>query len=258
MNAVGSADRGSRGGAFRPLVAAALTGAIGFACGCAQLAPSVPVRIEISHLLGSAPLQLGEESAHGRAVTRLAYYFGGVRLRGRDGGWVHTAGDDIVLVDAQKPDSTRFEALRAPPRAYDSIEFRIGVPASLADGHARTGALDPANGMFWTWKAGYVFFALEGRAPTSAAADHAITWHVGGDPALVRTVVLPLNGFDVHAKSAPEIHLEASLDELLAAVDLSRDHTVMEPAASGPIADALAAMFRVGHVHLDEAVPGGT
>jgi hypothetical protein len=213
------------------------------------------VRVEIDHTLDGAVLRLDQSTTHGHLVSRLAYYFGGVRLHGDDGRWIAARDDgtDLVLVDARAPDSSRFEALRVSPRAYNAIEFRIGVPPALADGTARGGALDPAHGLFWTWKAGYIFFALEGRAPESAAADHTVFWHAGGDANLQRTIVLPLRNFTVTPGSAPVIHLAADLDALFEGVDARARPTVMEPAQSAPVLDAVSAMFRVDHVHADTA-----
>ena len=215
-------------------------------------APAVPVRIEIGHTRHQAPLTLDQADGDGVAITRLTYYLGGVRLKGRDGRWVAARADggDLVLVDARVPDSLAFEALQVAPQAYDTLEFRIGVPPLLADGTARGGVLDPARGMFWTWKAGYVFFALEGHSPSSTAKDGRVFWHAGGEPSLLRTIALPLAGFHVTPAARPVIHLGADLDALLAAVDVAQHPEVMEPATSAPVLDAVAGMFRVEHVHL--------
>jgi hypothetical protein len=54
----------------------------------------------------------------------------------------------------------------------------VGVDSARNVSGAQTGALDPANGMFWTWNTGYIMAKLEGNAPTSPSGT--FEYRIGG------------------------------------------------------------------------------
>lgn len=77
--------------------------------------------------------------------------------------------------------STKVITLRGlPAGTYRSISFLIGVDSLRNSSGAQTGALDPVNGMFWTWNSGYVMAKLEGTSPVSAMPANLIEFHIGG------------------------------------------------------------------------------
>ncbi len=78
---------------------------------------------------------------------------------------------------------------------YNQLAFVIGVDSARNVSGAQTGALDPANGMFWTWNSGYIMAKLEGTSPLSSQPDNRIEYHIGGfkEPYnTIRRIVLPL------------------------------------------------------------------
>lgn len=58
--------------------------------------------------------------------------------------------------------------------------FLLGVDSLRNVSGVQTGALDPLNGMFWTWNSGYIMAKLEGISPQSPAAGQRFTYHIGG------------------------------------------------------------------------------
>jgi hypothetical protein len=100
-------------------------------------------------------------------ITRLKYYISNISL----------SGNEVFLVDASKEDSIQVQAF---PGVYSKLVFTLGVDSILNCSGAQEGALDPLNGMFWTWNSGYVFFKLEGYSPASTADLHRIEHHIGG------------------------------------------------------------------------------
>lgn len=223
------------------------------ACG-GEAPPAAPLQLRVGHVLGGAPLQLGQIArlADGSSVSisRLLYYVGGLRVQDAQGRWFESTraaepAGDYALIDAGNPASLSFDGPALPPGRYRSLELRLGVDAVRNAGGPQTGALDPAHGMYWTWKTGFIFFDLEGLSSRSAGLGGAVTWHAGGDDSVLRTLVLPLEGFEVSRTGAAVLELRADLDELFRAVDLQQSHSVMDATGSGPLADAYAAMFRV-------------
>ena len=61
---------------------------------------------------------------------------------------------------------------------------------------AQTGALDPANDMFWTWNSGYIMAKLEGQSSFSTLINNEIEYHIGGFKGtdnVVKRMVLPFS-----------------------------------------------------------------
>ncbi len=109
-------------------------------------------------------------------VTKLKYYISNVRLLNADS-VVYSLPDGYFLVDESNQPSTKLSFPNVPGGAYTSIKFTLGVDSARNVSGAQTGALDPANGMFWTWSSGYIFYKLEGTS--TAAPVESLT--ISGD-----------------------------------------------------------------------------
>jgi len=107
-------------------------------------------------------------------VTRLKYYISNIALHAYDGVYFY---DKPTLFEAGSSDSI---VLPLNPASYYLIEFTLGVDSALNCSGAQDGALDPLNGMFWTWNSGYIFFKMEGYSSASTADLQRIEHHVGG------------------------------------------------------------------------------
>ncbi len=225
-------------------------------------ADGLPLRLEISHEIAAQPLKPGAEYAlptgEHLSVDRLRYYLSNFRLHAPDGLWSTAAHSDddargYFLVDESQATSRVFDIAGFAPGQYDGIEFVIGVDAARNRQGAQNGALDPAQGMFWTWNTGYIFFKLEGHSPESSAKDHRVEYHIGGAD-LQRTVYLPLGGkpLRLDARLLATVHLQADVGQLFqgaSALHLADKPTVMDPASGRVVADRYAAIFRVDHLH---------
>ncbi|MDB5986202.1 MAG: hypothetical protein JWR16_1255 [Nevskia sp.] len=237
------------------------------------------LKLEISEVVGEQPLRLASATAPSSyktaagdefSVTRLRYYLSNFRLRRADGSWYQApvdakSGAGYFLVDAADPASQTFEFMRAPAGDYSGIAFMLGVDDARNSAGVQTGTLDPARGMFWTWRTGYIFFSLEGASPQSTADQHALSFHVGGGGtvSLARTVFLPSGDtpLRVRANVEPLVHLHADVAALFHAVHeirLAELNTVMEPAQGAELADNAASMFRIDHIHHEPRAAGHT
>jgi hypothetical protein len=83
------------------------------------------------------------------------------------------------LVDFSKASSTTLK-LKTQTGNYNRIGFVIGVDSLHNVSGAQSGALDPANGMFWTWNSGYIMAKLEGTSPLSNQPNNLFEYHIGG------------------------------------------------------------------------------
>ncbi|MFI4978784.1 MAG: MbnP family protein [Nevskiales bacterium] len=247
--------------AARHLAAAGLLLLAGCGHGAAQ--GGLHLRIEISHVVGEAPLRLGDSYKTGAgdswSAERLRYYLSNFRLRRADSTWfVNPQSADssrgYFLVDEADAASKQFQIGPIPEGTYSGIEFLVGVDAARNGAGAQTGTLDPARGMFWTWNTGYIFFQFEGHSPQSSDAEHALTYHTGGgadSPA--RSVFLQFQTpVQITAENSAELHLYADLSRLFDGAHALRPATLptaMDPKAAAEVADNSAGLFRIDHIH---------
>jgi hypothetical protein len=112
-------------------------------------------------------------------VSKFNYYISNLRLRKDDGSFfVETESYHLIK---HVEGLTSFTVLNVPAGNYDQVNFMIGVDSARNVSGAQTGALDPANLMFWEWSSGYIFYKLEGQYNTMSQpdkSDYAI--HIGG------------------------------------------------------------------------------
>lgn len=128
------------------------------------------------------------------AVKTFKFYISQIDLVGANGSLHKTDRANYYLVN-EADSASAVISLDAPAQTYSQLAFVIGVDSAKNVSGAQTGALDPANGMFWTWNSGYIMAKLEGSSPLSGAPDNRIEYHIGGfkgPTSVVRRVVLPL------------------------------------------------------------------
>jgi hypothetical protein len=154
-----------------------------------------PVKITFAHRSGPELLQLGKEiiNPHGEplSITAFSYYLSHFALTDATGK-KHVLPVEYFLID-EKAASTKSIIFQAPPGTYQSIEWLLGVDSARNVSGVQSGALDPANGMFWSWNTGYIFAKMEGKSSLSAAPLQNVTFHIGGfrqSESALQTVVL--------------------------------------------------------------------
>jgi len=108
-------------------------------------------------------------------VSAFKFYVSNFSLINTDSGRAyHLDTGKVFLVDAA--DSTTWSVkLLAQPFIYNRISFLIGVDSLHNISGAKTGALDPAKGMYWTPSAGYIMAKLEG-----SGKDNNFAYNIGG------------------------------------------------------------------------------
>lgn len=114
----------------------------------------------------------------------------------------------IFLVDAFANDSI---ILPFYATSKGLLSFQIGVDSIYNCSGAQSGALDPLNGMFWTWNTGYINFKIEGSSEFSSTASKNIEYHIGGykgENKTMRTIQLPFS----LSKNNHEIYILVNMD----------------------------------------------
>jgi len=141
------------------------------------------MRIEFEHVFGTSDFALGTAFANGSSenltFTTLKYYISNIVLTKADGStWAEK--ESYHLVNFADAASTLLTLDSVPTGDYKGFRFTIGVDSTRNVSGAQTGALDPANGMFWTWNSGYIFMKAEGTSPQISGMGNAFEYHLGG------------------------------------------------------------------------------
>ncbi len=115
-------------------------------------------------------------------ITRLKYYISNLTFT-TSNNKVVAEKDSYHLIKAAEEDEVQTSnsfsfALKAG--TYKSVSFLIGVDSIKNISGAQKDALDPLNGMFWTWNTGYIMFKVEGTSPQSNILDNKFEYHIGG------------------------------------------------------------------------------
>lgn len=216
------------------------------------------LRIRMQHTVGQKPLVLDSvqyANALGQpyTVTRFRYYIGRIGLQRTEGG---IAGNtEYHLIDESEPAGKSFIMNGVPAGQYSLVTFIIGVDSAHNCSGAQTGALDPVNGMFWSWNTGYIFLKLEGTSPASTMPGNMFEYHIGGykEPAkCIRLVTLMLpHPVTVTPGGMPEVTIRADVASILdgpVTIDFSRLPSVTAVQNATMMADNYADMFTIGRV----------
>lgn len=220
------------------------------------------IALHFENMVGDSALIFNTESyvtanSDTFTVSMFKYYISNIVLT-KVGGGTYTESGSYHLIDASDLATGEITLPNVPFGDYNGISFMIGVDSARNVSGAQTGALDPANGMFWSWSSGYIMMKFEGNSPQSTAASNALLFHVGGFSGTNNTLktVSPSFGVDVASVSSsvtPEIHFKADILELFTApttIDFSTLNTIHMPGANAKtIADNYADMFTVEHIH---------
>lgn len=148
-------------------------------------------------------------------VSVFKIYIANVSVSDRAGSTSPAKPDCFHLLDASSP-GTLVVDHGEDGLPFRSIRFQFGIDSIRNVSGAQTGALDPMNGMFWTWSTGYINAKLEGSSSFSPNPDRRFVYHIGGFAGAERTqrtVVLDLPGteawtLDKTGMSEATIHVD--------------------------------------------------
>lgn len=181
------------------LIAAALILALAGVVAWRLHVASKPVDI-VLHLhpfVGTEPLVLNETRYPNPGggglfkVRNFQFFLSNIRLTGPDGDYAEPESYHVVRFDGDEPGYV-IELHAVPRRAYQRIEFGIGVDPAANGSLAQHGDLDPNSRMAWNWEVGYKFILFEGALERDGSSE-PLVYHVGFDESY-REVSIPLPG----------------------------------------------------------------
>lgn len=213
------------------------------------------VQIQLSHFVANNRLildsgvysnSLGQEFK----ITKFKYYISNICLYNKNGERFFTT--QSFLIDEDNTKSKNLVLEQVARGTYTAIEFIIGVDSLHNCSGAQSGALDPANAMFWAWNTGYIFLKLEGTSSHSKSPGHFFEYHVGGYKQPSNSIrQVKLQDFVIESNQNPLITLKIDVLEILktpVAIDFSALSSVTDTKNAGVIANNYMDMFSILNV----------
>ena len=213
------------------------------------VAPYAKLSVSFSNEVDGTPVSIGPMSYTNAAgnkysVSLLKYYISNFTLVKADGS--AQAFSNHNLIDAALPASQTFSFDSVANGDYTAVRFNMGVDFEHNHTGAQEGDLDPAKGMIWAWKTGYIFFKHEGDFIDSTGATKSVMFHYGTDFALV-TVTVPISKLSISGADR-KLFLKFNLNALYAnpnRINFNADNNHMSTdAADGPWLTSMGQNFK--------------
>ena len=188
-------------------------------------------------------------------IKKFRYYITNVRLNTSQSSFKES--NSFHLIDEKNPSSLHFN-FATKKQNYESVSFLLGVDSLYNVSGAQTGALDPANDMFWTWNSGYVMAKLEGNSSSSSLPNNLFEYHIGGFKGInnvLKTITLNFSkeqALKFAEDKSVEIIINANINKWWKNINEIKISTV--PAITSPgtlakkISDNYSAMFSISNV----------
>lgn len=211
--------------------------------------------LQFENYVGDEPLMfdsLSYKNSFGQSynVSMFKYYVGNFKLTNSKG--LEFVSTGYFLINQEDITSMRVTIDSIPKGEYNVISFTLGVDSIDNCNGAQSGALDPINGMFWSWNTGYVFLKMEGKSPASNSTAKQLEFHIGGykEPNnCIRIIRLQLKqSIKIGGEENGIIKIKADLSHLFSGanpVDFSKLSSVTGFRDAKIIADNYFSMFSV-------------
>lgn len=199
----------------------------------------VPIPYQYPHTISEEGVKQSYSSPFELEVEKLKCYVGGIQLLDRNKNIIGRDTTNYHLLDFSNEKSLRFEVLTSGEYA-DFLRLTLGVDSLTNAAGIHCCALDPSNGMYWSWQSGYIQFKLEGKVK----GNQALTLHLGGfshahmssltlDIPIQRMITggPPQNP----SKRRKDLKVDINLNELLELIDANGEYTIMSPNQQVPL-----------------------
>jgi hypothetical protein len=142
-----------------------------------------PLRLKFQYSLDSGVVELGKEiesesGARKFRFTKIKQYVSNITLfEASRCVWRDTGG--FYLVDAADAAGCQIGINYPVDLVFDEISLVFGIDSTTQAAGVMGGALDPLNGMYWTWQSGYIHLKIEGEMLEQQKST-ALEYHIGG------------------------------------------------------------------------------
>ncbi len=213
--------------------------------------------VEFEHVWGldKAPFYMNTPLLHPMSkdtisVNLLKYYVSNIVLTNANGS-KYIVPESYYLIS---PEENSIEVKDVPAGDYTGMEYIIGVDSARNNSGIQTGALNPSNGMFWSWSTGYIFVRIEGTSPQSPTG--MFLYHLGGYTSPFNAINKRNFTFDqevltVAPTAKPTVHFTVNVAKIwhgpVKVADLNVIHNVGDNAVS--MAKNYSDGFLFDHIH---------
>lgn len=186
-------------------------------------------------------------------ISKFNYYISNIKVNKADG-TSYSETESYHLLQQSVSSSMNITLSNVPAGVYNSISYTIGVDSLRNVSGAQTGALDPANNMFWSWLSGYIMLKLEGVSPKSKSTGNELAFHIGGFSganSVLKTITLNFpNSITVNG-DINHVHLNADALKLFGTtnvIDFAVNSSVTMPGVMAKkISDNYQNMFSISY-----------
>lgn len=220
---------------------------------------SVNLEFEYEWGASAAPFSLHQNLVHPMTGDTLMFhkfkqYISNIRFIKPDGTGYEVP-ESYYILDADNAESLEIGIENVPSGDYTALEIVFGVDSTRNVSGAQEGALDPANGMFWSWNSGYIMVMAEGMSPN--ASNGTFAFHLGGfsgeNSVVIKRNLSFHNGevLTTNPNATPTVHLmlnPASMFHSYGSVSTGANMHMPGPKARMMAVDYHGAA-RVDHIH---------
>lgn len=190
-------------------------------------------------------------------IGNFKYYISNIHLTNANLPTGQAGGKEFIskeyfLINEDEEKSKKIILNNIPNGTYTSISFTIGVDSTHNCSGAQSGALDPANAMFWAWNSGYIFLKLEGKSSFSKAPSNIFEYHIGGykSPSnAIRAITLKFEQpLIIENNKTAALNIKVNAAEVLKTptdIDFTKMPTVTDSKNATMIADNYIDMFSI-------------
>jgi hypothetical protein len=167
-------------------------------------------------------------------ITDVRFYLTDFQLK-TVAGEIRSIENSNYLIDVFKPETLDILLDTTFFGRGDELSFNLGVNSAMNTSGALSGALDPSNGMFWSWQSGYINFKIEGISPSCDTRKNKFQFHIGGYKEPHKT--LRRLSFTLDNQTT---QIDLNLNLFFDTIELNMHNQVMVP---GERANQLASVF---------------
>jgi hypothetical protein len=232
------------------------------------------IGLEFDNVFGSANLILNSQvnttsQGENLKISDVKYIVSNIVLTKEDGStYTVPKSESYFIVDESDATSQMIELENIPAGNYTKVKFGIGVDQAQfnlgASGQGNFLALAQAEGMMWSWSAGYKFVAFEGMfTSATVTTDTMFMVHTGQTGTNYNYTEITLNlpeQAKVRTTITPDVHIFADVAKIIDGtnkIKLTDNNMggmgamIMGGANLPLITSNLSGMFTVNHVHND-------
>ena len=180
--------------------------------------------------LKNTPLEYVDSLFH---VETLKCYVGHIELLDMNKQIIGRDSVSYRLIDFKKSNSLNF-SINSNSSYASYVRLTLGVDSVTNAAGVHCCALDPANGMYWSWQSGYIQFKLEGKEKEGAA----LNLHLGGfSNAHMSSITdeIPIHRWVTSGPLLPPnerqqgILVELDLSTFIERVNANKEYSLMSP-----------------------------